>query len=177
MKTNVQIEPLKKPELGVVVPINYILIVFYFPAFIILHETTVHKYEAAVVNCLCRTAKCVYCRRCYKKGKRMLKDRKRASRSKRKHEGEEEGGDSKRKDGGQESQSGVNSGGAGASKKIVAVNEPLEILVELTPESQLEMAKNLRPAKDSQTAGLALEMQDNSSLRVLALEQDQNCEI
>ena len=81
---------------AVVVPVNYILIVFYFPAFIILYETKVQRYESAVIECLCKSIKCIYCRQGYKKCKRMLRDKKRRRSKKKAHE--EEAEDSKMRD-------------------------------------------------------------------------------
>jgi predicted RND superfamily exporter protein len=52
----------------IIVPINYILIVFYFPCYIIIYENWVRSKEAALASCLrtCFTCRCC-CRRQEKK--------------------------------------------------------------------------------------------------------------
>ena len=47
---------------AVVVPVNYVLIVFYFPAFIIVYETTVRSWEQRAGVCCIRCIRCVWCR-------------------------------------------------------------------------------------------------------------------
>lgn len=57
----------------VIVPVNYVLIVFYFPAFIIMYETRVKSIEQSTVNCLWKSLRCRFCYKSYKKLKKVLK--------------------------------------------------------------------------------------------------------
>ena len=49
----------------IIVPVNYVLIVFYFPAYIIIYETYIRSKEKKVSQCLSR---CFTCRCCFRKG-------------------------------------------------------------------------------------------------------------
>lgn len=61
---------------AVVVPVNYILIVFYFPAFIVIYETKFKYWELAIIKCLIRSIKCFYCRKCRKVLRKASKNEK-----------------------------------------------------------------------------------------------------
>lgn len=70
---------------AVVVPVNYILIVFYWPAFIVLYEIKFRFWERAVIKCCLRSCKCFYCRKCshmYRKQLRLEKYRREGGKQK-----------------------------------------------------------------------------------------------
>ena len=58
---------------AVIVPVNYVLIVFFFPAFIILYETHVKSIEQAISQCFYKSLSCFYCCKTYKKLRKIVK--------------------------------------------------------------------------------------------------------
>lgn len=61
---------------AVVVPVNYVLIVFYFPAFIIVYETTVSRWERRAGICCNRCVRCVWCRNTSRRLRKAWKKKK-----------------------------------------------------------------------------------------------------
>ena len=46
----------------VIIPVNYVLIVLYYPAYLIIYENKMKSIENAIIKFACDTVKCLWCR-------------------------------------------------------------------------------------------------------------------